>query len=75
MGDQVHVSPELIRPNQVMNPMKGLWRRGSEMEVKSKVVQLSIDVSTRSMVSILRLGRIRVKREIVSIVSCDWNTS
>ena len=37
MGDKVQVGPELIRPNQVVNPMMGLWRRGSEMEMKSSL--------------------------------------
>ena len=40
--------PELVRSNQVVNPMRGLWRRGSEMEMKSRIVQLCIDVSTWS---------------------------
>ena len=73
IGDQVHVGPELIRPNQVVNPMRELWRRQSEMEMKSRLVQLCVDASTWSMVAILRLECIRVKREIVRI--CDWNTS
>jgi len=63
------IGSELVRPNQVVNPMRGLRRRESEMEMKSKVVQLCIDVSTWSMVAILRLGRIRVKGEIVRIVT------
>jgi len=53
--------------------MRRLWRRGSEMDMKSRVVQLCIDVSTWSMVDILGLGHIRVKREIVR--NCDWNIS
>ena len=40
LGDQVQVGPELDRPNQVMNLMRGLWRRGSEIEMESRVVQL-----------------------------------
>ena len=44
-----------------MNPMKGLWRKGSEIEMKSRVVQLCINVSTWRMVAILELGRIQVK--------------
>jgi len=40
------VEPEFIRPNQVVNPMRGLWRRGSGMEMKSKFVQLCVDAST-----------------------------
>jgi len=56
LGNQVQVSPELVRPNQVVNPMRGLWRRGSEMKMKSRFVQLCIDVSTWSMVPILGLG-------------------
>ena len=36
LGDKVQVGPELIRPDQVVNPMKGLWRR-SEMEMKSSL--------------------------------------
>ena len=63
------IRPELVRPNQVVNPVTGLWRRGSEMEMKSRVVQLCIDVSTRSMVAILELGRIQVKGEIVRIMT------
>jgi len=58
MGGPVQVGPELIRPNQVMNPVRGLWRGGNEMEMKSRVVQLCIDVSTWSMVVMLGLGRI-----------------
>jgi len=52
-----------------MNPMRGLWRRGSEMEMKSRVVQLCIEVSTWSMMAIFGLERIRVKGKIVRIVS------
>jgi len=37
--------------------------------MKSRVVQLSIDVSTWSMVAILRLGRIQVKGDIIRIVT------
>ena len=39
------------------------------MEMKSRVVQLCIDVSIWSMVAILELGRIQIKREIVRIVT------
>jgi len=39
------------------------------MEMKSRFVQFSIDASTWSMVSILRLGRILVKGEITRIVT------
>ena len=73
MGDKVQVGPELIRPNQVVNPMRGLWRRGSEMEMKSGLIQLGMDVSTWSMMAILELERIRVNGEIVR--NCDWNMS
>ena len=52
-----------------MKPIRGLWRRESEMEMKSRVVQLCIDVSTWSMVPILELGCIQVKGEIVRIVT------
>ena len=38
------------------------------MEMKSRIVQLCIDVTTWSIVVILRLRRIQVKREIVWIV-------
>ena len=69
MGDKVQVGPELIRSNQVVNLMRGLWRRESEMEMKSRVIHLCIDVSTWSMVAILELGRIRVKGEIVRILT------
>ena len=72
MGDKVQVGPELIRPNQVVNPMRGLWRKGSKMKMKSSFVQLCMDASTWSIVAILRLGRIRVKGKIDRI--CDWNT-
>ena len=41
----------------------------SEMEIKSRVVQLCIDVSTWSMVAILGLGRIQVKGQISRIVT------
>ena len=37
LGNKVQVGPELIRPNQVVNPMTGLWRKGSEMEMKSSL--------------------------------------
>jgi len=46
-----------------------IWRRGSEMEMKSRVIHLCIDVSTWSMVTILRLECIQVKGEIVKIVT------
>ena len=68
-GDQVQIGHELVRSNQVVNHMKGLWRRESEVEMKSIVVQLRIDMSTCSMVAILRLGRIQVKEEIVRIMT------
>ena len=38
MGNKVQIGPELIRPNEVVNPMRGLWRRGSEMEMKSSLI-------------------------------------
>jgi len=34
LGNKIQVGPELIRPNQDVNPMRGLWRRGSEIEMK-----------------------------------------
>jgi len=71
LGDKAKVGPELIRPNQVVNSMRGLWRRGSEMKVK--FCSMCVDASTWSMVAILGLRRIRVKGKIVRI--CDWNTS
>ena len=37
LGDKVQVGPELIRPNQDVNPMRGLWRRRSEMVMKSSL--------------------------------------
>ena len=37
LGDKVQVGLEFIRSNQVVNHMRGLWRRGSEMEMKSSV--------------------------------------
>ena len=49
--------------------MRGLWRRGSEMKMKSRVVQLCIDVSTWSIIATLGLERIQVKREIVTIMT------
>ena len=52
LGDQVQFGPELVRSNQVMNPIRGLWRRESEIEMKSRVVQLCIDVNAWSMVVI-----------------------
>ena len=36
--------------------MRGLWRRGSEMEMKSRFVQLYIDISTWIIVAILEFG-------------------
>jgi len=69
MGDQVRVGPKLIRPNQVVNPMRRLWRRWSEIEIKLRLVQLCLDASTWSMVAIIGLERIRVKGEIVRIVT------
>ena len=50
MDDKVLVGPELIRPNQVVNPMGRLWRSGSEMEMKSSFVQLHVDASICGMV-------------------------
>ena len=44
-------------------------RRGSEMVMKSRIVQLCIDMSTWSMVTILRFGHIQVKGEIVRIMT------
>ena len=67
MGNKVQVRPELIRPNQDVNPMRGLWRREREMEMK--FIQLCVDASTWSMVAILRLGRIQVKGEIIRIMT------
>ena len=69
MSDQVQVNPKLVRSNQAVNPMRGLWRRESEMEVKSRVVQLCIVMSTWSMVAIFELRRIQVKRKIVRIMT------
>ena len=63
------IGSELIRPNQVVNRMWGLCSRGSEMEMKSRFVQLCVDASTRSMVDILRLGRIQVKGKLLEIVT------
>ena len=37
MSDKVQVGPELIRANQVVKPMRWLWRRESEMEMKSSL--------------------------------------
>ena len=34
MGNKVQIGPELIQPNQVVNPTRGLWRGGSEIEMK-----------------------------------------
>ena len=39
------------------------------MEMKSRVVQLCIDVSTWSMLAILGLGHIQVKGKIVRIMT------
>ena len=74
LGNKIQVGPELIRPNQVVNPMKGLWRRewGGERERdgdRVKFVQLCVDVSTWSMVAILGLERIQVKGEIARIMT------
>jgi len=69
LGDQVQVRPELIRSNQVVNLMRGLWRRENEIEIKSKFVRLCVDVSTWSMVAILELRRIRVKGRLLGIVT------
>jgi len=38
LGDKVQVGPELIRPNQVLNPMRELWRRRGEMEMKPNLL-------------------------------------
>jgi len=46
LGDQIQIGPELVRPNHVVNPMRGLWRRKSEMEMKSRIIHLCIDMST-----------------------------
>jgi len=61
LDDQVQVGPKLILSNQVVNPMRGLWRSVSEMEIKSRIVPLCIDVSIWSMMAIPGLGRIQVK--------------
>jgi len=37
LGNNVQDGPELIRPNQDVNPMRGLWRRESEMKMKSSL--------------------------------------
>jgi len=37
LGNKVQLRAELIRPNQDVNPMRGLWRRGSEIEMKSSL--------------------------------------
>ena len=37
MGNKLPVGHELIRPNLVVNPMRGLWRRGSEMGMESSL--------------------------------------
>ena len=68
MGDQVQVGPELIRSNQVVNPIRGLCRRGSEMEMKPSLFNF-VDASTLSMVTILGFERIQVKREIIRIMT------
>ena len=39
------------------------------MEMKSRAIQLFIDVSTQNMMAILRLGHIQVKEDIVKIVT------
>ena len=69
MGDQAQVGAELVRLNQVANLIRGGIEKGSEIEIKSRVVQLCIDVSTWSLVAILRLERIQVKGEIVRIMT------
>ena len=69
MGDKVQIGPELIRPNQIINSMRGLWRSRSEMEMKSRFIQLCMDASTWSMVAILGLGRIQVKGRLLGFVT------
>ena len=64
MGDKIQIRPELIRPNQVVNPMRGLWRRGSEMDMKSSFVQLCVNASTWIMMAIFGLGHIRINVRI-----------
>jgi len=32
LGNKLQVGHELIRPNQVVNPIKELWRRGREWD-------------------------------------------
>jgi len=39
LDDQVQVRPEL---DQVVNPMREIWRRGSEMEMKSRFDQCAL---------------------------------
>jgi len=58
-----------LNSNQVVNPIRGLCRRGSEMEMKSRVVQLCINVGTWNKMAILGLGCIQVKWEIVRILT------
>ena len=72
MDDKVRVEPKLIRHNEVVNPMRELWRRGSEMEMKSRFVQLCWMRAHRAWWLFSDLN-VRVKGEIVRI--CDWNTS
>ena len=48
-------------------------KRESEMKIKSSFVQLCVDASTWSIVTILGLERIQVKGEIAR--NCDWTTS
>ena len=55
MDDKVQLAPELIRPNQLVNLMRGLWRGGIEM------VQLCVDASTWSMVAILEMSHIAMQ--------------
>jgi len=37
LGNKVQVEPELIRYNQDVNPIRGSWRKESEMEMKSSL--------------------------------------
>ena len=58
MGNKVQVESEVIQSNQVVNPMRELWRRESEMEMKSSFIQLCMKASTWNMVAIFGLERI-----------------
>jgi len=69
LGDKIQIRPELIRPNQVINPMRGLWRRGSEMKMNSSFAHLCVDASTWNMLAISDLDVFESRGKLLGFVT------